>query len=533
MDTGGLKTNSNEFEVSVTPVNDPPFWEEIIPDLKLDEDTSKEAWLDLDNFGADIEENFLDYRLISQSDQVNISININAENKITIIPKPNYFGTSNATIQVFESGNKEFYANYTFDITVLPINDPPVISPISDQIVNEDQWLNFTITATDPDFDVNFSFKSNISRANFNIEPYTGKLSFHPTNDDVGILFVNISVKDEGALKDYDEFKITINNVNDPPTKPVIASPEYDAKFKTKELVEFQAGICQDIDIGDIITYSWDFDFSNGIQQDKLGREVNHTYVAPGKYKVTLTISDGTVHKSTFILVNITKSGTGPTNGGEVTNGNGDGQKDSDYLLIAMIVIVIIIVLVLITSGFLLLRKKRKSILNKYIDEIEQAYDWARTNPSVGKEKLSSIKTRLPNELKEGRLDSQSYNLLENKLNDYMNLLGMRVAGAPPGQIPTAQPYKVSPTAEPGQVQISQSQQSPPSLKVEPIEPAPSPQTQQSTSQTTHQPTQQSPPQKKQVVKCFNCGNFVTVTLALEGEPTIMHCPKCGETGTI
>jgi hypothetical protein len=533
MDTGGLKTYSNEFEVTVTPVNDPPYWNEIIPDLKLDEDTNKENWLDLDNFAADIEEDYLDYRLLSQSDQVNISININAENKITIIPKHNYFGISNATIQVFESGNNNFYANDTFNITVLPINDPPVISPISDISIDEDQWLNFTVTASDPDFDVNFTFKSNISRVNFHIEPYSGKLSFHPTNDDVGILFVNLSMEDEGTLKDYAEFKITIENVNDPPIDPIIAAPTDNAEFKTNQLIDFQAAISEDIDIGDTIIYSWDFDFIDGIQEEKFGRNVNYTYDLPGRYRVTLTISDGTVEKSTFILVNITKSGTGPTNGDGKTNGNGDEPKDSDYFLIAMIVIIIIVVIVLITSGFLLLRKKRKSNLNKYLDEIEQAYDWARTNPTVGKEKLSSIKTRLPNELKEGHLDTQSYNLLESKLNDYMNLLGMRVAGAPPGQIPTAQPYKVSLSTEPGQAQISQSSQSSPSPKVGPVLPSPLPQTQQSTSQNIRQPTQQSQPQKKQVVKCFNCGNFVTVTLAPEGEPTIMHCPKCGETGTI
>jgi hypothetical protein len=529
LDTGGLQSNSNKFEITVTPVNDPPFWDEIIPDVKLDEDTSKEAWLDLDNYASDIEEDFLDYKLVVQSDPVNISININAENKLTIIPKHNYFGTSNATIQVFESGNKNFYTNDTFNITVLPINDPPMITSISDQTIDEDQWLNLTIMTSDPDFDTNFTFKSNISNPNFNIEQYNGKLSFHPTNDDVGILFVNVTVEDMDGLKGYDEFGITVKNVNDPPDHPIIATPDDDAKFKTNELVEFQAGICEDIDIGDIITYSWDFDFSNGIQQEKLGRVVNHSYKTAGIYKVTLTISDGTVQKSTFVLANITKSDTG-TNGGGETNGKG---SKIDNFSIAIIVIIIIAVLALIISSFMLSRKKRKSILNKYIDEIDQAYDWARTNPTVGKEKLSNLKIKLSGDLKEGRLDTQSYNLLENKLNDYMHLLGMRVAGAPPGQIPTAQPYKVTPVAEPKQIQISQPSPSSPQPKVGPVQPAPSPQIQPSTSQTIQQSTQQPLPQKKQVVKCFNCGNLVTVTLAPEGEPTIMHCPKCGQTGTL
>jgi PKD repeat protein len=42
----------------------------------------------------------------------------------------------------------------------------------------------------------------------------------------------------------------------------------------------------------EIISYSWDFDASNGIQSDAIGPIVNHTYETPGVYIVTLTVTN-------------------------------------------------------------------------------------------------------------------------------------------------------------------------------------------------------------------------------------------------
>ena len=517
-DTGGLKTQSNIFEVTVTPVNDPPYWDKNIPDLKLDEDTTKENWLDLDDYSADIEEDYLDFKIVYQSDSENISININADNKLTIIPSRDYYGTSSIIVQVFESDDIELYSNDTFNIKVLPMNDPPTFSPtISDQIIDEDQWLNFTLSAYDPDLDVNLTFRSNISKPNFDLDSSSGKLSFHPTNDDVGVLFVNVSVEDEGSLRGYDNFKITIRNVNDPPEDPVILSPKDGAGFKINKPIDFLADNCYDIDFGDVINYSWDFDFTDGIQRDKVGRMVNNTYEVPGKYKITLSITDGTVKKSTFIILNITK----PTTPEIIDQGDDKKSETDNNLLLIVIVIIVIIVCILIILS-LYFRSKKRSLLSKYLNEIDQAYDWARTNPTVGKEKLSNLKLKLSDDLKNGTLPKEDYVLLENKLNEYMRLLGVTVAKPPITQMPMATPLD-SPT-QPAQTQpqVITTTTTPHAQKITPIQP-----------EQSSKPTESKAQTNKKIVQCFNCGNYVTVTLAPEGEPTLLDCPKCGQKGTV
>jgi len=41
-----------------------------------------------------------------------------------------------------------------------------------------------------------------------------------------------------------------------------------------------------------VVRYSWDFDASDGIQEDAVGEVVYHQYRKPGEYTVTLTVSD-------------------------------------------------------------------------------------------------------------------------------------------------------------------------------------------------------------------------------------------------
>lgn len=47
------------------------------------------------------------------------------------------------------------------------------------------------------------------------------------------------------------------------------------------------------------VRFSWDFDASDGIQEDAIGKEVKHTFASPNRYRVTLTATpiDGSTKK--------------------------------------------------------------------------------------------------------------------------------------------------------------------------------------------------------------------------------------------
>ncbi|MCL7414297.1 MAG: PKD domain-containing protein, partial [ANME-2 cluster archaeon] len=65
-------------------------------------------------------------------------------------------------------------------------------------------------------------------------------------------------------------------------------------------------------DVG-ITRYSWDFDVSDGITVEATGVTTTHTYTEPGKYSVTLNVSDSDGNFDTDKLTVIVTDVTSPT----------------------------------------------------------------------------------------------------------------------------------------------------------------------------------------------------------------------------
>jgi PKD repeat protein len=63
---------------------------------------------------------------------------------------------------------------------------------------------------------------------------------------------------------------------------------------------------------GDTLTYSWDFDRSNGIQKDATGVNVSHVYTTAGIFRVTLTVNDGTGFDTDECNVTVRSGGNNP-----------------------------------------------------------------------------------------------------------------------------------------------------------------------------------------------------------------------------
>jgi len=105
------------------------------------------------------------------------------------------------------------------NITVAERNQPPSISPIGSQTVEEGQNLNFGVTASDPDGTIptltaedvpdNASF---IDHANGQ-----GTLDFNPDYTQAGVYNVRFLASD-GSLTDTIVVEVTVTNVNLPPT---------------------------------------------------------------------------------------------------------------------------------------------------------------------------------------------------------------------------------------------------------------------------------------------------------------------------
>ncbi|WP_138543612.1 Ig-like domain-containing protein, partial [Pseudoalteromonas rubra] len=138
-----------------------------------------------------------------------------------------------------------------FAITVVNVNDAPVISGTPETSVNEDAAYSFTPVASDIDGDsLTFSIANQPTWASFDAQ--TGTLSGTPSNSDVGTTSdIVISVSDGTTSTSLTAFSLTVVNINDAPeiSGTPATSVNEDASYSFTPTVS-------DVDAGDVLVFS-------------------------------------------------------------------------------------------------------------------------------------------------------------------------------------------------------------------------------------------------------------------------------------
>jgi plastocyanin len=139
-----------------------------------------------------------------------------------------------------------------FNLTVVNVNDSPVINGTPATSVNEDSLYSFTPTASDVDASTTLAFSIANKPAWASFSTATGALTGTPTNGDVGSTNgIVISVSDGTTSAALSAFNLSVVNVNDAPTitgSPAITVNEDSAYSYTPT--------ANDVDVGDTLTFS-------------------------------------------------------------------------------------------------------------------------------------------------------------------------------------------------------------------------------------------------------------------------------------
>ncbi len=125
-------------------------------------------------------------------------------------------GTTGIIISVSDGNSSDSLS--AFDLSVVAVNDPPVISGTPAASVNEDTEYSFTPEAVDEEgAELTFSINKIPSWALFNTA--TGNLSGTPSNIDGGTITngIIISVSDGNSSNSLPAFDLTVAGINDPP----------------------------------------------------------------------------------------------------------------------------------------------------------------------------------------------------------------------------------------------------------------------------------------------------------------------------
>ncbi|MBI3851720.1 MAG: hypothetical protein HY298_15810 [Verrucomicrobia bacterium] len=254
-DTNG-GTASDNFALTVIPVNDAPSFVKGA-DQSVPEDSGAQTvtgWATAISAGPpDESSQILDFVVTNDSPALfSTQPSIASNGTLTFAPATNANGTATLTVQLHDNGGtnnggSDTSPAQTFTITVTPVNNAPVLTPIPDQIMHAQSTLTITNTATDVDLPqetLTFSLTNAPNGATMN--PTNGLFTWTPTDDQSPATnIITVVVTDDGTppLSDAKSFTVTvvtrplvsISRTNDSVTLTwtAIAGKTYRVQYKT------------------------------------------------------------------------------------------------------------------------------------------------------------------------------------------------------------------------------------------------------------------------------------------------------------
>jgi parallel beta-helix repeat protein len=338
----GVSTQA--FNISVVNVNDPPV---ILSDPLLGAREDSVYIYEVKAEDIDPTNDLMVYSLKVSPNGMEIDQNTGI---ITWLPTNDQVGLNDVVVHVDDGhggGTAQVYV-----ITVKNNNDLPMITsePVTTAI--EDKRYIYQVKADDVDTDEVLTYYLDENPEGMEIESNSGKITWTPTNDQVGDNRVSILVLDRRGDSAVQEFTIAVENVNDQPeitTKPITS-------------LELGTNYIYDVDTIDIdrpedfLVYTL-VKYPVGMMIDRETGEITWTPTKEqlGSSEVTVQVSDGNVNNgkdSQTFVVNVYQ--TEPV---ETDETDKEGiSENTIYSILGFIIILIVILLVLMSFYF----KKRK-----------------------------------------------------------------------------------------------------------------------------------------------------------------------------
>ncbi|MHB2149495.1 putative Ig domain-containing protein [Calditrichota bacterium LG25] len=142
------------------------------------------------------------------------------QNTLTLSWTPTYEQSGVYTV-TFQVTDGEFTVEQPLQITVNHVNRPPVLQPIADQTIDENQPWQLAVKATDPDKEDEgkLRFSATNLPQGMTFDSTNAVFSWTPTFEQSGVYSaITVKVTDSGHLTDQKQFSITVNHVNRAPS---------------------------------------------------------------------------------------------------------------------------------------------------------------------------------------------------------------------------------------------------------------------------------------------------------------------------
>ncbi len=277
----GTNYTDAAIPIIVSPVNDTP---EITP-------ISNVEYFEDDNLSFVLTSNDIDSEdltYLGWSDTSAIFVTI-TDSLISFSSTLNWTGSGLITAAVSDG---EYTNSTVFTVTVVPVNDAPVISGIDDSNFPEDSSLVIVLNSSDiENDDVTYTVFSDTSAILITIEDSAVTLS---SNEDWNGESLITAVVSDGEFSDSTTFILTINPVNDAPLITLISNVE----FLEDDNLSFVL-TSNDIDSEDLVYMAWSDTTAILITVSDTLISLSSTLNWTGSGMITAVVSDGEYADST------------------------------------------------------------------------------------------------------------------------------------------------------------------------------------------------------------------------------------------
>jgi hypothetical protein len=343
-DTGMWDSPGWNVTITVNQINRPPVADPSTALVKFDEDMYNNT-LDLSMYFSDIDGDTITYTK-DMMGETNITVDMTNEMAVNISAMANWFGQAMFKITGNDSASippQAFTDELTVTVMVASVNDMPMLNASADWAIDEDNvtyvaddtfegdegdtwWINVTATDMDVADDLTFDVENSASLPTIFSIGSDGIFEFTPTNDEVGMHTVNVTVTD-GIEMDNLEVTFDIGNVNDEPmlTKVWVGTSSVNivnnaaaltganAATEDEEFVFMVEG--SDEDTGDSLKFTKEDGPDSMVVTQNGDMMANVTYTPTnddalmGYILVNISMNDGGITKDDYVIINISVTG--------------------------------------------------------------------------------------------------------------------------------------------------------------------------------------------------------------------------------
>jgi len=217
---------------------------------------------------------------------------------------PNVLVDSTSNVRITVVDTKGGYGTEIFPLTIKNVNRAPILNPVGSLSAAENQTFSKQLTASDPDSD-SLIYSDNATL--FNITS-SGLISFAPTQADVGVHTVRISIDDSHGGYDYEDITVHVLNTNN---APVIN--DYYPAVSTVSLNELQSqtfNVSATDQDGTTSNIKW---YKNSVLVGQTDTYTMTTsYTSAGRYTILAMVDDGILSDTQSWTVNVANVNRAP-----------------------------------------------------------------------------------------------------------------------------------------------------------------------------------------------------------------------------